>query len=175
MTLIVYSENTLYADDCIVISEGHYNARLSTAQKLILSACKRVAIAFLGGLPTGVELELIRNIVCTRIIAKETGQDADFKLDPELVKAITDNGSTSFFALTRKNCYELREDFNPVILNPQMDAAWGTGSSSYFLCRNAGLTNLQAYKQVSCVTRTVSNKITSFKAANLKPIAVTKT
>ena len=104
MTLIVYSKGVLYADDRVIRSEYEGSRQIESAQKIHLTDCRRVAVAYLGAIPWRLDLELITKVVAAAVITAELDRKP-LAIDDELVSSITSKGKTDFIVMTWKNAY----------------------------------------------------------------------
>lgn len=172
MTLVVYSNNTLYADRCFLLGEDINTARIIDEDKLHIDGSGRVAIAILGPTFHANDLGLILETVATLVVQLEASGKND--LTPEVHKTLTQDGETTYVALTRKGIYELGK--NPSVRKRHSDyeTSQGCGAVCFQLARLAGKTVEQAYPLVAAIDRAVSAKFDKVKNTQLKPIKMVK-
>ena len=171
MTLVVYSEGTIYADDCIVEGMGDGNPRRDAMSKLWLNPENNAVVACLGGLPHVLDRDYTFSVVAACAIHYEaTQQHCDFPKD--IVETLTHEGRSHFYVMTRRALYSISEerDMKARIMDISMDHAFGSGEPRFRLCRRVGMSIRDAYAFVAENTNTVSNNMTAYSQCHLKLI-----
>lgn len=173
MTLIVYRDGTLYADDKFVVEPKGYQQRLTTGPKLFMTPGRRAAVAILGqgfspeDRPLAIEwLEYaVVHVARSQMGAKDLPEFQDM---PHLFN----DGETSFLILTKKKIYHYKKVGQLMVLHDETHHCYGTGAGPFNVCMSAGMEIEEAYAAVNKVVWTVgtlANKISRDELLEIKP------
>lgn len=170
MSLVVYSNGSIYADRKILLIDMNGDRTLTEGDKII-DCGKKLAVAILGPVPTAKDLRQICSFLGYAIWTYETtGHFTWFRPDSVVDRTyvqmtpeeITDfafsHGESSYFILTNRMCYQFdRRGIS--ILDPVIEYAHGSGQTLFATCRRAGLTIEQSYEKIAMYEHTVGDDI----------------
>jgi len=172
MTIIAYHQGCLYADDKVQAAAGYTNVFLS-ADKIVVSRCKRFAFASAGTLYEGSRRIYMEDFLLKHLV--DFYQDKNLMIPAgisqvEELKMLTD----SMLLMTHEHAWFIFRDdkTNKVNLVPAMGAqpvCMGTGADTLLALWALEWEIPKAMKRISFYVPTCSEKIKVVKATNLKP------
>lgn len=182
MTLVVYHNRVLYADNQLVKEAGTRYANFYPGKKMFADKKQQVAMALCGDIPhasvlpelLGRMLQIGRNMVA-RDRAKESPTAlklVEKNLD-ELLKDIpgrSERGWLDIYCITNKHVWHITNGGKEfTVPYEDMEVATGSGKAGYNMCRSNGLTTEEAFKLLSTVDITVGKEFSKVAMSDLNP------
>lgn len=157
MTLIVYRDGALYADNLFVVELRGYQQRTEPGPKLFMTPGKRAAIAILGQTFAPDDLKLTVEYLEYFIVHRVRRSRGEKDL-PEFKEMdhIFNKGETSFFILTTEKIYQYKGVNDLCVLDDRVHHCSGTGAGPFNVCMTAGMEIEAAYEAVSKTVWSVS-------------------
>jgi hypothetical protein len=171
VTLIVYRDGALHADNLFVVEHKGYQQRLTTGPKLFMTPRRRAAIAVLGQTFSPKDFPLLIEYLEYAITHLERKSQGGKDL-PEFMKAdwIFNKEETSFLILTTRAIYHVKSFEDTSTLADDIHHCFGTGAGAFNVCMSAGLGMEEAYKAVNRVVWTAGLLAVTISRADLVEI-----
>lgn len=149
MTLIVYRDDALHADDLFVVELKGYQQRVTTGQKLFMTPGRRAAVAVLGQTFAPADFPLLIEYLEYAVVHLERTNNGAKDL-PEFVESkwIFNKNETSFLILTKKAIYLMKSFEDTSVLADDIHHCYGTGAGPFNVCMSAGMEIEAAYAAV---------------------------
>jgi hypothetical protein len=166
----------MITDRLFVVDREQLGRRITYSDKFHINKDRTVAFGIIGWQLNAVSLELFTNSLSARIQRLEIEQDTPVMDEKakEFYSAVTNDGKTSFLAMSRSNVYYVGKDDGIKLLDQEFPYGYGSGGKAYVFCKTIGVQDADAVDYISTVDLLVSKQYDVIKQTDLnvfyKPI-----
>lgn len=175
MSVVIYSDGVLGADRRCVIAGGSWNVSQQPMQKVHTHESKTFAMASAGHIPGPRGMKIIMDTIhgmLLRFFLEESQESME--MTPDIKAKLFSETRTSIFVMTRTDVWLFHRDQPTWIEITHHNYYSGNGSPAAAVCIEAGLTVIQALKEIPYVSAEVGDGYDTVKATSLKLMQVEK-